>query len=205
MADHPPRAAGCSGADDDDAGLPDGTPGSDSSEPDYRSPQVADHDATGLTLARSVAKSIGVGSRRRRRARTEQRTRTEPQSSGARPDDRDPQLLAAALDRLVDSKGWSTQISVHTMLARWPALVGPTNAAHSTPVAYRDAVLTVRADSTVWASSLRAMAPQLVAILNTALGDGTVGRVVVHGPDAPSWKKGRLSIRGARGPRDTYG
>jgi predicted nucleic acid-binding Zn ribbon protein len=27
----------------------------------------------------------------------------------------------------------------------------------------------------------------------------------VIGPHAPSWKRGIRSIRGARGPRDTYG
>jgi len=113
--------------------------------------------------------------------------------------------LASALSRLVDSKGWSTDISVHSLLARWPALVGPANAEHSIPVGYRDAILTVRADSTVWAASLRSMAPQLVAILNDKLGDGTVVRVQVHGPDGPSWKHGRLSVRDGRGPRDTYG
>ena len=49
------------------------------------------------------------------------------------------------------------------------------------------------------------MAPQLVAKLNEQLGDGTVARVKVLGPDAPTWKKGRLSVRDGRGPRDTYG
>ena len=34
-------------------------------------------------------------------------------------------------------------------------------------------------------------------------GDEVLGRVL--GPDAPSWKKGRLSVRDGRGPRDTYG
>jgi predicted nucleic acid-binding Zn ribbon protein len=109
------------------------------------------------------------------------------------------------MERLVDTKGWSTDINVHTLLGRWPVLVGPTNAAHSHPESYRDGVLTVRAESTVWATSLRSMAPQLVAILNDKLGDGTVSRVTVLGPDAPSWKKGRLSVRDGRGPRDTYG
>lgn len=184
---------------------PPAEPGPDSgvAKTDAGRPAPPDHDVTGLGLAKSVAESLGAQVRRRRRRPS--RPRTEPQASGAHPDDRDPQTLAAALNRLVDSKGWSTDISVHTVLARWPALVGPTNAAHSTPISYSDTVLTVRADSSVWASSLRAIAPQLVAVLNDQLGDGTVTRVQVHGPDAPSWKKGRLSVRDGRGPRDTYG
>ena len=129
----------------------------------------------------------------------------DPQVSGARPDDRDPKLLSAAVEDLVRAKGWATDINVHTLLARWPLLVGPANAAHSRPEAYADAVLTVRTDSTAWATQLRMMAPQLVALLNEHLGDGTITRVAILGPDAPSWKKGRRAVRDGRGPRDTYG
>ena len=165
---------------------------------------VQPHDPTGLGLARTMAQSLGAQAKRRGRPRP-RRPVTERQSSGAHPDDRDPQLLSSAMERLVETKGWSTEISVHTLLGRWPALVGPDNAAHSHPESYSNTLLTVRADSTVWASSLRAVAPQLVAILNEKLGDGTVTRVKVLGPDGPSWKRGRLSVRDGRGPRDTYG
>jgi predicted nucleic acid-binding Zn ribbon protein len=109
------------------------------------------------------------------------------------------------VERLVETKGWTTEINVHTLLARWALLVGATNSAHSQPEGYADTVLTVRADSTAWATQLRYLAPQLVAMLNEQLGDGTVTRIKVLGPDAPSWKKGRLSVRDGRGPRDTYG
>jgi predicted nucleic acid-binding Zn ribbon protein len=159
-----------------------------------------EHDTTGLGLARSIARSVGSQSRRRSRPR-----RTDPQASGARPDGRDPAKLSAAVDRLVESKGWSTELSVHTLLARWGLLVGSVNAAHSHPEAYADTVLTVRTDSTAWATQLRMMAPQLVAMLNDQLGQGTITLVKILGPDAPSWKKGRLAVRDGRGPRDTYG
>lgn len=177
----------------------DGEPAADAAQP---AGPGETHDPTGLALARAIAQSVGSQVRRRR---PKPRFRIEPQASGSHPDDRDPQLLSTAMERLVESKGWSTTIDVHTLLGRWPVLVGPTNAAHSHPESYADAVLTVRADSTVWATSLRSMAPQLVAILNDKLGDGTVSRVKVLGPDAPSWKRGRLSVRDGRGPRDTYG
>ncbi|GAB3917531.1 UPF0232 protein [Microlunatus endophyticus] len=163
-----------------------------------------EHDPTGLGLARAIAGSVAGGKYRRRRSKQHQRP-VDPQSTGAHPDDRDPQLLGSALDRLVESQGWSKQISVRLLLGRWPVLVGPVNAAHSTPIGYQDTVVTVQAESTVWATSLRAMAPQLVAKLNELLGDGTVTRVEIIGPDVPSWKKGRRSVRDGRGPRDTYG
>jgi predicted nucleic acid-binding Zn ribbon protein len=170
------------------------------------------HDPAGLGLARSVARSLGATARTSRSRRTAGRRSgggrgvgPGPQVSGAHPDDRDPQPLGAAVERLVDSKGWTTEVNVRSLLARWAALVGPVNAAHSHPESYAETVLTVRTDSTAWATQLRLMAPQLVAMLNGALGDGTVTRVTVKGPDGPSWKKGRLSVRDGRGPRDTYG
>jgi predicted nucleic acid-binding Zn ribbon protein len=160
------------------------------------------HDPAGLGLARAIARATG---RPRRRRRTQAGRPVEPRSSGAGPDERDPKLLGTALERLVESKGWSTEISVHALLGRWPALVGPELAQHSRPEAYQDGVVTVRTDSTAWASQLRMLAPNLVATLNRQLGDGTVTRVKVLGPDAPSWKRGRYSVRDGRGPRDTYG
>jgi predicted nucleic acid-binding Zn ribbon protein len=172
-----------------------------SAEPDPEHDQ-AEHDPTGLELAQTIARSLGAQARRRRRSPPR---RIGPQLSGARADDRDPKPLSDAVERLVESKGWTTEINVHTLLARWALLVGAANAAHSQPESYVDTVLTVRADSTAWATQLRYLAPRLVAMLNEQLGEGTVTRIKVLGPDAPSWKKGRLSVRDGRGPRDTYG
>jgi predicted nucleic acid-binding Zn ribbon protein len=45
----------------------------------------------------------------------------------------------------------------------------------------------------------------VVRRLNQDLGDGTVRVIDVLGPAGPSWKRGRLSVRDGRGPRDTYG
>jgi predicted nucleic acid-binding Zn ribbon protein len=174
----------------------------DPRQPGGPGPDGPEHDPGGLGLARSVANSVG---RRRRRSRPRPVTPEQPRSSGPGPDDRDPKTLGAALERLVESRGWSTELNVHTLLGRWPALVGPELAAHSSPEGYADRVLTVRTDSTSWASQLRHLAPNLVAALNDQLGDGVVARVQVLGPDGPSWKRGRLSVRDGRGPRDTYG
>ncbi len=164
-----------------------------------------EHDPTGLSLARDIARSARGPGRGRRTRPAARRGRTEPQLSGARPDDRDPKLLSDAVEDLVRRKGWATDLNVHTLLGRWGLLVGSSVAAHSRPESYADTVLTVRTDSTAWATQLRMMAPRLVARLNEQLGEGTVTRVTVIGPDAPSWMKGPRSVRDGRGPRDTYG
>jgi len=124
--------------------------------------------------------------------------------SGSGPDERDPQLFAAALDRLSSEHGWEVDLSVHAVLARWPELVGADLAAHCQPEGFTAGVLTIRAESSAWATQLRLLAPQLAARLNAQVGAGTVRSITVRGPDAPRWSHGSRSVRG-RGPRDTYG
>jgi len=173
--------------------------------PEGPAPDVEPHDPTGLSLARDTAAALGARSRRRRPYVNAPRTTVDPVSSGAHADDRDPQTLSRAVHRLIDAKGWAADVNVRTLLARWALLVGPSLAEHSRPERYADAELTVRTDSTAWATQLRNMAPQLVAMLNEQLGSNTVKLVRVLGPDAPSWKHGGRSVRDGRGPRDTYG
>jgi len=108
-------------------------------------------------------------------------------------------------DEVAAQYGWQEGFTLHAMRVRWPELVGDVNAQHSSPERLKDAVLTVRADSSTWASALRLMAPQLVAKLNETLGDGTVTRVDIQGPHGPTWKHGLRAVRDGRGPRDTYG
>jgi predicted nucleic acid-binding Zn ribbon protein len=151
----------------------------------------------GGQAASSGADGTPEDPRRRRRADTSSR-------SGAHPDDRDPQLLESSLDRLVADRGWETDAAVGGAMGRWPAIVGPQIAEHSTPVSFADGELVVAAATTAWATQLRMLAPTLVRQLAAELGEGTVHKVTVLGPSAPSWKRGALRIKG-RGPRDTYG
>ena len=94
---------------------------------------------------------------------------------------------------------------MQAVFGRWPELVGADVAAHTTPEAFADGKLVVRTDSTAWAVQLRLLAPTVVRRLNEELGHGTVTLIEVLGPHGPSWKKGRLTSRDGRGPRDTYG
>jgi len=113
--------------------------------------------------------------------------------------------VADVVGEVIASQGWQGKVSLHMLQARWPELAGNINADHSKPVALEGTVVQVEAESSTWASALRLIAPQLVAKINQAIGDGSVTRVDVRGPDAPSWKHGRRSVRDGRGPRDTYG
>lgn len=178
------------------------------------SPQAAEHEESGLDLARSVARSLARGPQKVRRSG--RRARTDPKSSGSHPDDRDPQTLDATLGRLIAEQGWGSDVRVHGVFSRWDAMVGRDVAQHVRPVSYiRDddeggqggqgGRLVVQTDSTAWATQMRLLAPTVVRRLNEELGDGTVRVIDVQGPNLPSWKRGRRSVRDGRGPRDTYG
>lgn len=163
-------------------------------------------DRDPLELARSIARGLaGKTPARRRKAKPDRRSGgDDPQFSGARDDPRDPQSLDKAIADLISEGGWSDELRVHGVFARWGAIVGAEVAAHATPVSLSDGRLEVRTDTTPWATELRLLAPALLKRLNDVLGDGSVLVIDVKGPNAPSWKKGRFSVKG-RGPRDTYG
>lgn len=179
--------------------------------PDQPDPPEPAHEDTGLDLARTIAKSIagaaqsGGKSRRRKKKPQSGKGKVVPQSSGAHPDDRDPQLLDTTVGRLVADHGWTLDLKVHSVFGRWAEIVGDEVAAHSQPTAFADGRLAIRADSTAWATQLRLLAPTLLRRVNEELGHGSVTVIHVEGPNLPTWKKGRLSARDGRGPRDTYG
>ncbi|MET9270268.1 DciA family protein [Kribbella sp. NPDC003557] len=167
----------------------------------------AEHDKQGLELAKSLAARLkqqaakgGIKPVKRRR-----RPRLGAQISSARPDDRDPQQLTNTLGRLMRDQGWEVDVAVHGVMARWPSIVGPEMAEHCKPESYDDTVLTVRTSSTAWKVQLDLLVPQLLFRLNAELGEGTVSQVKVLGPNTYTWRKGPRTIRGGRGPRDTYG
>jgi predicted nucleic acid-binding Zn ribbon protein len=175
------------------------------SEAAEASPAEEEHNKQGLELAKSLAGRLKGMSPVKPVKKTRRRRPGGAQVSSARPDDRDPQLLTNTLGRLMREQGWEVDVAVHGVMSRWPSIVGPEMASHCTPESYQDTELTVRTDSTAWATQVRLLAPDLVRRLNAELGDGTVTRVKVEGPNAPSWRKGPRTVRGGRGPRDTYG
>lgn len=181
-------------------------PAAESGDPPAAGPE---HRPEGLDLARSLARAMAGSSapyrpRTRRPGGRRSSRRIDPGLSGAHPDARDPQTLDASLASFVSDQGWDTELRVHGVFSRWEAIVGADVARHVTPESFADGRLSVRADSTAWATQLRLLAADVIRRLNEMLGDGTVERIEVRGPQAPSWVRGSLRVKG-RGPRDTYG
>ena len=142
----------------------------------------------------------GVGSSARWRAR---RRAEEPRFSGPGPDERDPVMASSALDDFVASRDWQRRIDVTAAMARWPQIAGAEVAAHVQAESFDDGVLTLRADSTAWATQLRLLLPTVRSRIDTVVGAGVVSQIVVKGPTPPR-TRGGWRVAG-RGPRDTYG
>lgn len=157
-----------------------------------------------LSLARDIADSYrGATPAGSQKPGAQKRRRLRP--SPRRGQREDPLLLSDVLGEMITEKGWDDRLSAQRVFTDWAGVVGPEIAAHSTVEGFEDGIVSIRTDSTAWAKELQMLAARVVRRLNEELGHGSVLRIEVRGPQAPSWKKGLRTIRNARGPRDTYG
>lgn len=164
-------------------------------------PSGVDLARVALRAAKEAARARGDAAQQKRQARR------GGLRSGARADGRDPMAFGAAINRLINERGWETPAAVGGVMGRWPQIVGEDVANHCVPEKYDDEerVLVVRCDSTAWATNLRLLAPTLVARLNEDLGHGTIALIKVLGPNGPARRYGPLRAPGSVGPGDTYG
>ncbi|MEO6701386.1 MAG: DciA family protein [Jatrophihabitantaceae bacterium] len=177
-------------------------------------PSTVEEDVEASNLASDAlasARAIATGrSGGRPTGRFKRRRRTGEDGnlggySGARPDGRDPMLLGAIVGQSMAELGWVGPLAEARLLGNWASVVGSDIAGRCQPVSLTDGELKISAESTAWATQLRMMAPQILAKIGRELPPGTVRKLVISGPSAPSWKRGPWSMRGGRGVRDTYG
>jgi predicted nucleic acid-binding Zn ribbon protein len=165
----------------------------DSSEP------VPEHIAVYLRMRALFGEPGKRSPDARKRAKNKKEGASVPFGVG-----RDPRGIDAILDGLTSRLGWNSSLAKADLLASWTELAGAETALHSEPVGIEDGILTVRCDSTAWATQLRLMRGQITTSIAQRFPDAGIESVKFDGPNAPSWKRGTRSIPG-RGPRDTYG
>ena len=163
-------------------------------------------DRSGLTEASAVYLRFreifgGVPAKSRRAKRRDDR---DPSASRPFGTGRDPHGLGDVVDALASQLGWTSSLAQSDLLAGWLELAGAETAKHAVPEGISDGVLTVRCESTAWATQLRIMRSDLLARIADRFPRADIQSIRFQGPDAPSWKRGPRSIPG-RGPRDTYG
>jgi predicted nucleic acid-binding Zn ribbon protein len=155
-----------------------------------------------MERARASARQRGAtrsSAARGRAAKKQAQRSTQPFTSG-----RDPQPMSDAVETLLSRMGWTEQVEVAAVTARWREVIGDQIADHCEPLGFEDGKLTVRASSSAWATQLAIMSGQIRHRINEEFGREIVGELVVLGPAARSWVKGPRTVPG-RGPRDTYG
>ena len=197
-----------------------GVASADRASPDQASPDQASPDQDSAAQPGPPLSPAQLARAALARAKADARARGDlPAGGSARPSTRgpagqggrprrprrdDPQPLTMAIRGLIGDQGWQTEAAMGSVFGRWPQIVGADLAAHTRPDRFTDGELLVIADSTAWATQVRLLAGTLVRRLNSELGEGTVTKVKVRGPEQPR-RPGEWRVRGGRGPRDTYG
>jgi len=157
---------------------------------------------------RDLARSLLAAARRRsnrfkREQEKSRNNRSDSESSSIDGEYQGPQLLNESLAELIAERGWRERVRDSDLFIKWHELVGKEISDHVQPITFADGVLAVSAESTAWATQLRLIDQQLIDAL--AAGGFEVQELRIKGPQAPSWRKGGWSVKGGRGPRDTYG
>jgi predicted nucleic acid-binding Zn ribbon protein len=167
---------------------------------------ASDDDQDAIKSALAGARGIARGRGQKRPRRRKDLDAAGPGGySGAWPDAKDPLRVGDVLSGYLQDRGWEKPIAQARVFTDWAEIVGADVAAHCAPVALADGELKVSAESTAWATQLRMLGGTLLARVVSELGPTVVTRIVITGPSGPSWKHGKFTVRGQRGPRDTYG
>jgi predicted nucleic acid-binding Zn ribbon protein len=145
-------------------------------------------------IARELFRSYRTGMRKK--IETEQQERIELG---------EPQKINNILNELIESRDWRKGIAEGNLFSDWREIVGEEIADHSTPITLYEGKLTIQTSSTAWSTQLRLMNDELLRKIRQSAPGAVVDDLIIIGPHAPSWKRGLRTIRGAKGPRDTFG
>ena len=137
--------------------------------------------------------------------RTQWRREVRERRDEVRTRNEDPLALTNILKEFVVVRDWQKGLAEGTLFTEWATVVGEDISANATPVSLVDGRLTVQTRSTAWATQLNLIKNDLLTKVSSSAPGALVEEIVVIGPHAPSWKRGLRTIRGAQGPRDTYG
>jgi predicted nucleic acid-binding Zn ribbon protein len=145
-------------------------------------------------IARELFRSYRSGFRKKKDPPHEERTELG-----------DPQKISSILNEIVEARDWRKGIAEGNLFSEWRSIVGNEIADHSTPITMYEGRLTIQTTSTAWSTQLRLMEGDLLRTIQKSAPGAVVESLSIVGPHTPSWKRGLRTIRGAQGPRDTFG
>ncbi len=127
------------------------------------------------------------------------------ESSDERANRDEPESIGSILETLSVSRDWKRGLAEGNIFTNWRQIVGDEIANRAEPITIFEGQLTIRAESTAWATQLRLLERELLKNIQSKSEGALIESLKIIGPSAPSWKRGLRTIRGSRGPRDTYG
>ncbi|MFM1796948.1 MAG: hypothetical protein RL733_729 [Actinomycetota bacterium] len=145
-------------------------------------------------IARELFRSYRTSARKRKEISNEERTELG-----------EPQKISNILSELIETRDWQKGIAEGNLFTDWRDIVGAEIADHSSPITLYEGKLTIQTSSTAWSTQLRLMNDQILRKIQQSAPGAVVEELNIIGPHAPSWKRGLRTIRGAQGPRDTFG
>ncbi|PLS31034.1 hypothetical protein Uis1B_1146 [Bifidobacterium margollesii] len=103
---------------------------------------------------------------------------------------RDPNTLGSVIDALATNGNWRPHLMIAQLGRHWDQVVGRAIAGHSYVASYSNGVLTIRAQSPVWATQLTYMIPRIQEKIASRLPGMPLDRIVVTGPRTDTLKHG---------------
>ncbi|TPF96521.1 hypothetical protein EP30_07190 [Bifidobacterium sp. UTCIF-39] len=103
---------------------------------------------------------------------------------------RDPNTLGSVLAGIAVRDHWRPHLMIAQLGRHWDQVVGAGIARHTSVASYERGVLTIRAESPVWATQLTYMIPQLKEKIASRLEGMPIDRIVVTGPRADTVRHG---------------
>ena len=97
---------------------------------------------------------------------------------------RDPVKLGGVATVIAKNGNWMPYLKISQLNNHWDQVVGPGVAQHSHVVSLRDGVLTIAAESQVWATQLTFLIPQLTDTITRKLEGLPITDIRVRGPSA---------------------
>lgn len=102
---------------------------------------------------------------------------------------RDPAELGSVMTTIAGNGVWAANMKLAQLRNHWDQVVGQAIASHSAVADFTDGVLTIRAESTVWATQLTYLIPQLTDTIRRNLKGLTIAEIRVTGPAAGYTRK----------------
>lgn len=104
---------------------------------------------------------------------------------------RDPNHLGDVLAGIAQRGGWTVNLELAQLRNNWDQVVGEAISMHSTVVGFSEGILTIRAQSTIWATQLTYLIPQLSQTIAHRLSDLQIREIRVSGPGSQHFNRGR--------------